>query len=120
MRKVCAIFAVLVITLITVSCSSNYSPPDSVILPANSTELVYNSMAEKKIGNYSYLPINKSGNPGDMVDLILTVLNEFEKSHPNLRVHDWKIEKQQFAHPTTSYIYGIWISHAPAKNEDRP
>lgn len=66
-------------------------------------------------GNHSYLPINQEGTPAKFYGTILILLNEFETTHPNLKITGWKIEKNQQSHSTPAYIFGLWIDHEPHK-----
>jgi len=64
------------------------------------------------VGNHSYAPLNINGGvPSDYVDEVLNILADFEKKYPEREITHWHIEKQQSAHTTGSYFFGIWIDH---------
>ncbi|MBI2041692.1 MAG: hypothetical protein HYT20_01555 [Candidatus Nealsonbacteria bacterium] len=75
----------------------------------------YNMSVVKTVGNYSYIPFNVDGNPSDHAVKILGALSAFEKAHPEIEITFWQIEKQQRAYITSSYIFGIWVTHRPKK-----
>ncbi|MBI3633969.1 MAG: hypothetical protein HY226_06820 [Candidatus Vogelbacteria bacterium] len=67
-------------------------------------------------GNHTYIPINRIGTPVNFKNDILRILYEFETTHSNdLRVTNWKIEKDQETHFTQAFVFGIWIDHEPKK-----
>lgn len=65
--------------------------------------------------NRSYMPLNIAGNPNEHAHAIeiLNALEAFEEEYPNKKIVYWVIEKQQGAHYTSPYIFGIWIDHQP-------
>lgn len=67
------------------------------------------------VGNSSYIEVQRRGTPDSMQHIILGLLAKFEKDHPELEVTSFNIEKQQVAHVTGSYTFGIWVRHKPRK-----
>jgi len=67
------------------------------------------------IGNHSFIPIRINGNPAGHISEILGLLNAFEEKHPELEITAWKIERDQVAHSSGAFIFGIWIDHRPKK-----
>ena len=70
------------------------------------------------VGNHTYVDISKYGRPDENKnrDEILNILSEFEKTS-NKEIMGWKIEKQQKAYTTFSYLYGLWIDHRPKQKK---
>ncbi|MDP3999137.1 MAG: hypothetical protein Q8P76_00905 [bacterium] len=100
---------------LTTGCNKNESAP-SVI--QNETKTVtqpkINFNVAITVGNHTYLPLNLDRRrPADVANVILTILDTFEKTHPNLKVTNWHIEKNQLAYTTGAYIFGLWIDHEP-------
>jgi hypothetical protein len=72
----------------------------------------FNWSAVQTIGDHSYIPLGiPEANPGDHAFLILSVLDTFERVHPEWKVESWVIEKQQRAHITHPCVDGIWVNH---------
>jgi len=72
------------------------------------------------VGNHSYIAIKQHGDPADMVTEILNLLTRFESQHPELIVESWTIEKQQLAHTTSAFIFGLWVNHRPRTESTGP
>ncbi|MDP3956657.1 MAG: hypothetical protein Q8P97_01535 [bacterium] len=66
-------------------------------------------------GNFSYIEVQRYGNPDSMQHVILGLLSKFEKDHSNLRVISYSIEKQQYAYLSSAYVSGIWVTHESRK-----
>lgn len=75
--------------------------------------IVFDSSNTITVGNNSWVAINIFDTPAKDATLILEILDKFEKTHPELIVLDWKIEKNQDTHGTSAYIFGLWIHHKP-------
>jgi hypothetical protein len=78
---------------------------------------LFNPKVGVTVGNHSYIYINKDGKPGEKAEMILLLLDSFEKAHPELEVTGWKIDKQPQAYGTPSFIFGMWIDHRPRQME---
>jgi len=65
------------------------------------------------IGNHHFIPLQVSGQPDEYPRLILSLLELFEKIHPDLQVTGWSIEKRQEAYGTSAELYGIWVDTEP-------
>lgn len=90
--------------------------PPSVVSPTT-TQVTYDLSLVITVGNHSWIPIHKYGNPGNDPSFILHILKAFEDAHPELEVvpGGWKIEKQQqtggYANSVSATIFGIWVDH---------
>lgn len=104
-----AIVCIVLSTLVVSVCSCDDSTPQPSVL--NTQAAPFNSAAIITIGNHSYLPINKEGQPSEMVSEILQIISSFETAHPELVVENWSVEKRQSAHVVTPKVYGLWINH---------
>ena len=68
------------------------------------------------LGNGSYIEMNfRFVKPSKVSQIILKVVNVFEKNNPYLEVASWNIEKDQWAAGTHDEVYGIWIRHIAKK-----
>lgn len=115
MRTFFSHFALLaILTLGLVACEKR--DPEPSVMPETITVVKDPDFSKTKtIGNHSYLPINRVGSPDDMIFDILAVLAAFEKSHPDIKVTGWAIEKQQQARDTIPRVFGLWINHEPVE-----
>lgn len=93
------------------ACESNNSESYIDMDKGNNKIISYNADNILTKGNHSYVPLNLEGIPKNRSEIILNVLEMFEKQHPYLEITDWKIDKRQTAHTTSAYIYGLWIDH---------
>lgn len=113
MKKVLFNVAIFCVMIVLFGCSSSNEKPKPSVLKQEDIGRSISFDSMKTVGNYSYLPINQSGNPGDFHDTILAIMNKFEMDHPGLKVTSWKIEKKQGASGVSAFIYGLWVDHEP-------
>lgn len=109
-KRVGTLILALVIVGLFIGCSSDES--SSVINP-KTTLVSYDLSVVITVGDRSYIPINKKGEPADNPSEILLILKAFEDIHPELEIVDWKIESRQRTHGATPRIFGIWVDHKP-------
>ncbi len=91
--------------------------PISVVQEQEGSEkevlLKYDAANVVTLGNHSYIQVNRDWRPADCPYTILKILDCFEKTHPELEVISWHIEKQQDSKTTSDYTFGIWVDHRP-------
>jgi len=120
-----SLVALLTAALFTAGCGTRMTGGYEIETSADNTRYpsvitdagTFNFSSAKTVGNRTFIPLNVRGEPAksENVRLILDVLNEFEKAYPNLKVTDWKIEKQQYTVSAPPIIFGIWITHEPKR-----
>ena len=101
--------------IITTRVVVNTTQPDDYLSSHRTDTIVlrYDLSRIETIGNHTYIPINKGGTPALWRKDILALLSEFEQSRTNLRVTNWGVEKNQAAHMTYAFVFGLWIDHEP-------
>jgi hypothetical protein len=102
----------IVITLIP--CSGCRKKDESTSVIQNNTTITeINLSTVKTKGNRSYIPLNLAGRPSDNVDLILSVLDKFEKENADKKVTTSKFSEQQNGYLVNPFTFGIWVDHEP-------
>ena len=123
MRIISALVVVIALLgpLAMCGCENSLPPVTVVVVPATSPQqpapqavVTFDLTKATTKGDCTWLPIEMYGDPARYVDLILDLREAFKKAHPELEMTNWHIEKQQRAHGTPSYIFGLWIDHRPA------
>lgn len=74
-------------------------------------ELKFDEKTVMTVGNHSYISLNikiKNGDPDDLKEGILNLLDIFEKFY-RLEITNWFIEKTEDL--SSSFISGLWITH---------
>lgn len=113
MKKALSFFSICIILLLATACTSISDDTNNRSVLKEKSDITTDFSSATTIGNNTYIPINKSGSPDEFVWEILGIIQNFEKEHPDLKVENWKIEKNQHAYTTSAYIMGLWIQHSP-------
>ena len=61
------------------------------------------------IGNHSYIPLNIQESPAFCPKEILAALKNFEETHSDLEITNWKVQEHGGGWGTMTY--GLWIDH---------
>ena len=73
------------------------------------------------MGDGSYVPINITGEAGENAEAILSAVNIFKESNPDLEIVSFQIDKRDgIPGVVPPRIYGLWILHQPSGGLDFP
>ena len=72
--------------------------------------------AAETIGDSSWVPLLLWGDMSRHVSLILKIVNEFKRQHPEWDVYDWRIEKREDTWDVRREILGLWLLHRPKES----
>lgn len=96
------------------------SPP-SVMYQPDEKDLPFpiaiNLSVIKTLGNHSYIPMNVVGCDDECAGIILVVLNQFEKAHPELDVTSWNPVNRSSSYGTSANLSGLWVNHRPREKK---
>jgi hypothetical protein len=116
MKKTTLILIMMIMILGLTGCPPPNDGPTASVVKKVATEkqIVLDSSNVTTVGNNSYIAINqKTANEYfENPRLCLDIMNEFETSHPELIVEDYKIEVRFYDH-RTDRLLGIWVHHSP-------
>jgi len=89
-------FGVVAVTLLCLNAGCSEEQPPSFLKSRQVEVPTYNMNVVVTVGNHTYIPLNLfREQPSNNTTEILKVLEEFENTHPEFQVTDWKIEEQQ-------------------------
>jgi len=117
--------ALLFLTVIPASWESDIVKTTKSALPgsqqavaAESTVVLVNGIQisdlrlSKTVGNHSYIPFQWfDRNRVGVVDAILSLLDQFEMTHQDLRITGWMPDQTYAA--GEARLLGVWIDHVP-------
>mgnify|MGYP001585026662 CR=1 FL=1 len=102
---------VIPLLLVGVGCSKG----PSVV---KKTAFTYDWSQVVTVGNHSFIPLpikHDKDNPG----IVLRVLDDFEKNHPDLEVTSWRISQGfLISADNAGKADGLWVDHRPRKKEN--
>jgi len=104
--------------LFLAACNHDLPEEESALVEENlgddRTQMSFDLSVAVTLGNHTYIPLNvKNAMPKDYVEVILELLDTFERAHPELEMISWKVEWHPSTYDLYPYIYGIWIDHRP-------
>lgn len=116
-RFFCVLMIIASCIIITSGCSGKKDTSLSVAVAKENRNVSYDMSSVYTKGNFSYIPINMrldfSGiNPdprNKVIPRVINVLNAFEKSHPELEITGWELDKWEDTDRVI--VDGIWVSH---------
>ncbi len=122
MKKATLVLIMMVTMLGLTGCPPPNDGPTASVIKNVATEkqIVFDASNVTTVGNNSYIAINQKTNYEYFENprLCLDIMNEFETSHPEVIVKDYKIEVRYYEH-RTDRLLGIWVHHQP-KNQSNP
>jgi hypothetical protein len=107
--------AALALALVLVGCQSQAAHKDKELMTP--VEIVQDSLnAAQTIGNHSFLPLFREGEPSGIAEEILTIMTEFEKRHPEREKFVWRIDSRHASFDYHAWTYGLWVDHERKPN----
>jgi hypothetical protein len=107
-KNIAALFFFLALVI---GCGAD--APPSVVQPQTTKDAISINLSSVITGgDYSYIPLNLSGDTDRNYKIILSVMYKFEVAHPELQVTGWIIKKG--IHVDTGEVrrfHGIWVHH---------
>ena len=97
--------------LMFMGCGESKPAPTVVKVDGSTKKEVYDMSVVMTEGNFSFIPMHLEESAWYNSWAVLRVMNAFEKTHPELEIVGWGVEKQQSTYGSRAYLYGVWVHH---------